>query len=85
MTQNLFIYVNKLKTYKFSGRSSIIFHANTEINDDKLKLEDIKINLRLGDVDVHIIKSQNPALGMTYNFISTYYIINLRIVRISCS
>jgi len=33
------------------------------VKDGKLKLNDIKINLTLGDVEVHIIKSQNPALG----------------------
>jgi len=47
----------------FSGHSVVRFHANTEVKDGKLKLNDIKINLDLGDVEVHIIKSQNPALG----------------------
>lgn len=52
--------------FKFSGRSTIQFHANTSVKDGKLQLEDIKINLNLGDVEVHIIKSQNPALGKNY-------------------
>lgn len=47
----------------FSGHSVVRFHANTEVKDGKLKLNDIKINLNLGDVDVHIKKSQDPALG----------------------
>lgn len=50
-------------TLEFSGRSMIRFHAKTNVMDGKLKLEEIKINLHLGDVEVHIIKSQNPALG----------------------
>lgn len=37
--------------------------AKTSIKNGKLKLEDIKINLYLGDVEVKIIKSQSPTLG----------------------
>ncbi|KAE9545414.1 hypothetical protein AGLY_000957 [Aphis glycines] len=47
------------------SHSVVRFHANTEVKNGKLKLNDIKINLNLGDVDVHIIKSQNPALAQT--------------------
>jgi len=48
---------------KCSGHSVVRFHASTEVKEGKLKLNDIKIDLNLGDVEVHIIKSQNPALG----------------------
>ncbi|XP_025198797.1 protein takeout-like [Melanaphis sacchari] len=58
------VFGNGLCDGKIS-RSVVRFHANTEVKDGKLKLNDIKINLSLGDVEVHIIKSQNPTLAQT--------------------
>ncbi|XP_015364621.1 PREDICTED: uncharacterized protein LOC107162299 [Diuraphis noxia] len=59
------------------SHSVVRFHANTEVKDGKLKLNDIKINLTLGDVEVHIIKSQNPALAQTT---SQFFNTNKRLV-----
>lgn len=51
----------------FSGDSVLRFHANTEDKDGKLVLNDLKVNLHLGNVEVRIVKSQNPTLGIYYD------------------
>ncbi|XP_060861771.1 uncharacterized protein LOC132938771 [Metopolophium dirhodum] len=70
------VFGNGLCDGKIS-HSVVRFHANTEVKDGKLKLNDIKINLNLGDVEVHIIKSQNPALAQTT---SQFFNTNKRLV-----
>lgn len=49
--------------YKCSGHSVVRIHANTEVKDGKQKLDDIKVNLHIGDLEVHMIKAQKPSSG----------------------
>lgn len=75
-TIRLPVFGNGLCDGKIS-HSVVRFHANTEVKDSKLKLNNIKINLSLGDVEVHIIKSQNQALAQTT---SQFFNTNKRLV-----
>ncbi|XP_025408298.1 uncharacterized protein LOC112682050 [Sipha flava] len=45
------------------SNSVLRLHSDTDSSDDKIKLKSVKINLNLGDVEINIIKSQNPALA----------------------
>lgn len=70
------VFGNGLCEGKIS-HSVVRFHANTEVKQRKLKLNDIKIDLNLGDVEVHIIKSQNPSLAQTT---SQFFNMNKRLI-----